>query len=115
MTDNTGYRITSPDGWVIEASNETQHRRVLVALTCLSEVISLINKGAPALQALAEVESRVPRDGTFDTEVGREQPLPPNPAAGQHPVDAQTLKRLWDSLIRGNSGGPLPRDPEASS
>lgn len=41
-----GYRITSPEGWVIEASDETAHQRVLHALTHLRAILA--NPNAPA-------------------------------------------------------------------
>lgn len=45
-----GYRITSPEGWVIEATDETAHQRVLVVLAHLREILNHPNAppGLPA-------------------------------------------------------------------
>jgi thiamine pyrophosphate-dependent acetolactate synthase large subunit-like protein len=40
MPHYPGYRITSPDGWVIEAGDETSHQRVLAVLARLNETLS---------------------------------------------------------------------------
>jgi len=40
MTHTPGYRVTSPDGWVIEARDEASHQRVLAVLARLQETLS---------------------------------------------------------------------------
>ena len=37
---SSGYRITSPDGWVIEATNEAAHQQVLATLALLRECVA---------------------------------------------------------------------------
>lgn len=106
MTDNTGYRITSPDGWVIEANDEAQHRRVLVALACLSDVLTRqtttpVDVGLGAAQTATPV---VLSAGAFDMAPGHDGRVAPNPGCQLPPVDTQALQKLWARLI-GNSEG----------
>jgi hypothetical protein len=117
MTDNTGYRITSPDGWVIEASNETQHRRVLVALACLSDVLAR-QTTTPVDVWLDAAQTATPvvlSAGGFDMAPGHDGRVAPNSARQLPPVDTQALQKLWARLIgasesEGASGDDDVRD-----
>jgi hypothetical protein len=120
MTDNTGYRITSPDGWVVEASDEAQHRRVLVALACLSDVLT-------RLQALPAGDGQdMPRgkpfaahpDGAFDKPAGREPTPRLTPAHQLPPVDTATLQKMWALFftpVRDREDGDESPDGETAA
>ncbi|QDE39870.1 hypothetical protein FIV34_11935 [Luteibacter pinisoli] len=68
-TPTTGYRITTPEGWVIEAKDELAHRRVLSALASLSDVLGRAAVLPPgALIPVPDPVPRVPQGLTFPSD-----------------------------------------------
>lgn len=108
MNRKSAYRITSPGGWVIEAADETAHRRILVTLACLSDVLARSQQAPPSCLAAGRVSDagKMPGPCSFDGGGDTMRPvvLPT--------IDDAQLRQWWEAMMkRTESGGDDEADP----
>ncbi|MGF6492189.1 hypothetical protein ABIE56_000342 [Luteibacter sp. 621] len=95
---STGYRITTPDGWVIEAKDELAHRRVLTALASLADVLA--RAAELPTGTVLPTPTRVPANPSgFDKPLGREPVPQPSPFRRMAPLEGPALQKLWDDVF----------------